>query len=160
MVIYGPYMAIYGHIWTYMVNIWPYMVHIWPIYGHISPYMAHIWASEANLKGKKSIVSNSRKYVGSKICFGQPASGRAQFGSDLGRLGNNCLFYDKCCFRSILSISGPSRRQKWIRLEISGIWVVSRGQYEKISPFRGKSCLLYTSPSPRDRTRSRMPSSA
>ena len=25
---------------------------------------------------------------------------------------------------------------------------------------RGKSCLLYTSPSPRDRTRSRMPSSA
>ena len=26
--------------------------------------------------------------------------------------------------------------------------------------WRGKSCLLYTSPSPRDRTRSRMPSSA
>ena len=26
--------------------------------------------------------------------------------------------------------------------------------------FKGKSCLLYTSPSPRDRTRSRMPSSA
>ena len=25
---------------------------------------------------------------------------------------------------------------------------------------RGKACLLYTSPSPRDRTRSRMPSSA
>ena len=25
---------------------------------------------------------------------------------------------------------------------------------------KGKSCLLYTSPSPRDRTRSRMPSSA
>ena len=29
---------------------------------------------------------------------------------------------------------------------------------EKVEPF--KSCLLYTSPSPRDRTRSRMPSSA
>jgi len=27
-------------------------------------------------------------------------------------------------------------------------------------PFCGKGCLLYTSPSPRDRTRSRMPSSA
>ena len=28
------------------------------------------------------------------------------------------------------------------------------------TPFSGNSCLLYTSPSPRDRTRSRMPSSA
>ena len=30
----------------------------------------------------------------------------------------------------------------------------------KAEPRRGKNCLLYTSPSPRDRTRSRMPSSA
>ena len=29
-----------------------------------------------------------------------------------------------------------------------------------LAPQSGKSCLLYTSPSPRDRTRSRMPSSA
>ena len=29
-----------------------------------------------------------------------------------------------------------------------------------ISLYKGKGCLLYTSPSPRDRTRSRMPSSA
>ena len=29
-----------------------------------------------------------------------------------------------------------------------------------VIPGRGKTCLLYTSPSPRDRTRSRMPSSA
>ena len=32
----------------------------------------------------------------------------------------------------------------------TGMWV----------KFEGKTCLLYTSPSPRDRTRSRMPSSA
>ena len=31
---------------------------------------------------------------------------------------------------------------------------------EGIKNYRDKSCLLYTSPSPRDRTRSRMPSSA
>ena len=34
--------------------------------------------------------------------------------------------------------------------------------YVKLNPYDGsdKPCLLYTSPSPRDRTRSRMPSSA
>ena len=31
---------------------------------------------------------------------------------------------------------------------------------QAVLPLRGKICLLYTSPSPRDRTRSRMPSSA
>ena len=33
-------------------------------------------------------------------------------------------------------------------------------RYEKAPPDKGYVCLLYTSPSPRDRTRSRMPSSA
>ena len=33
-------------------------------------------------------------------------------------------------------------------------------QLEKIAQKEGITCLLYTSPSPRDRTRSRMPSSA
>ena len=43
---------------------------------------------------------------------------------------------------------------------------VGDGVYEKIYKLDGveyvilESCLLYTSPSPRDRTRSRMPSSA
>ena len=31
---------------------------------------------------------------------------------------------------------------------------------EDLGPIRIRNCLLYTSPSPRDRTRSRMPSSA
>ena len=54
------------------------------------------------------------------------------------------------------------RRQKEV-----GIDVVSDGETSKISyatyvkdRYSGFSCLLYTSPSPRDRTRSRMPSSA
>ena len=33
-------------------------------------------------------------------------------------LHENLLFIEKLCFRSILVISGPSRPQKWIRLEI------------------------------------------
>ena len=57
-------------------------------------------------------------------------------------------------------------------------WIDDYGGYQRSSPFRvlnkiylalvkwvkwkykKKTCLLYTSPSPRDRTRSRMPSSA
>jgi hypothetical protein len=34
------------------------------------------------------------------------------------------------------------------------------GQYIKLAKARGETCLLYTSPSPRDRQKSRMPSSA
>ena len=33
-------------------------------------------------------------------------------------------------------------------------------EFERAEPSNGSICLLYTSPSPRDRTRSRMPSSA
>ena len=36
----------------------------------------------------------------------------------------------------------------------------SISSYEQITPFRGGTCLLYTSPSPRDGLLSRMPSSA
>ena len=35
-----------------------------------------------------------------------------------------------------------------------------KSQFEKLTFQKDKTCLLYTSPSPRDRTRSRMPSSA
>ena len=44
-----------------------------------------------------------------------------------------------------------------------GPWVyfVEHGKYKVVSIDKGyRVCLLYTSPSPRDRTRSRMPSSA
>ena len=42
-------------------------------------------------------------------------------------LHENQLFYEKQCFRSILVISGPSRPQKWIRLEILRWKTVSGG---------------------------------
>ena len=43
------------------------------------------------------------------------------------------------------------------RLVFTGDW---NGGERKFRLGRGQRCLLYTSPSPRDRTRSRMPSSA
>ena len=46
----------------------------------------------------------------------------------------------------------PQTREHLMALEIAGI--------ENIVVVQNKICLLYTSPSPRDRTRSRMPSSA
>ena len=48
-------------------------------------------------------------------------------GSDRRRPCENHFFYEKRSFRSFLTISGPSRHQKWIRLEISGRMVVSGG---------------------------------
>ena len=38
--------------------------------------------------------------------------------------------------------------------EVEGVFITG------VRTYHGKDCLLYTSPSPRDRTRSRMPSSA
>ena len=49
-------------------------------------------------------------------------------------LHENRLFIEKRCCRPILIISGPSRPQKWIRLEISGRMVVSGGLEVKIEP--------------------------
>ena len=37
---------------------------------------------------------------------------------------------------------------------------IAQQMWDQIEQERSKTCLLYTSPSPRDRTRSRMPSSA
>ena len=47
-------------------------------------------------------------------------------------LHENRLFYEKRCFRPILVISGPSRPQKWIRLEILRWKMVSGGLEVKI----------------------------
>ena len=46
-------------------------------------------------------------------------------------LHENALFIEKRFFTLILTISGPSRPQKWIRLEISVILVVSGGLYDE-----------------------------
>jgi len=49
-------------------------------------------------------------------------------------------------------VGGFEKAEEWL----SGGGIMATGAY----PGRARTCLLYTSPSPRDRTRSRMPSSA
>ena len=62
------------------------------------------------------------------------------------RSGDEIIFFDECYHRS----------REYCKKHLSRFGIVTRqvktGDYE--------ACLLYTSPSPRDRTRSRMPSSA
>ena len=45
---------------------------------------------------------------------------------------------------------------------LSQAWLIGamHNDWKKIKGYKDNDCLLYTSPSPRDRTRSRMPSSA
>ena len=45
-------------------------------------------------------------------------------------------------------------------VESAGLGITDRGLKLQKDPNTPNTCLLYTSPSPRDRTRSRMPSSA
>ena len=55
-----------------------------------------------------------------------------------------------------LRFKATARRNKLL-----GLWVAEKlGKTGADADAYAKSCLLYTSPSPRDRTRSRMPSSA
>ena len=67
-------------------------------------------------------------------------------------LTKRCHVYCRYCFRRAFS-PGDSVDPTPAQLDNAVDWVLSSGVQEII-------CLLYTSPSPRDRTRSRMPSSA
>ena len=56
-----------------------------------------------------------------------------------------------------------SLQTKWFGVKSSGVTLpsdMSKAAYLPIEETDYEPCLLYTSPSPRDRTRSRMPSSA
>jgi len=95
-------------------------------------------------------------YRGHQVCgMGPPSSGALAVGQILGLLAT----FD-------MAALGPQDVHAW-RLfgEASRLAFADRGRYVADSdfvpvPVRGMLCLLYTSPSPRDRTRSRMPSSA
>ena len=64
----------------------------------------------------------------------------------------------------LLSFAHQARMLDYNRPEFNdeGIIEIIQGRHPIIESMMGhdKTCLLYTSPSPRDRTRSRMPSSA
>ena len=80
----------------------------------------------------------------------------------------SCL-RQKVIARNIANATTPGYREKRVLFETKLRNALSSGQIRGISTDTGHlaiggnkidSCLLYTSPSPRDRTRSRMPSSA
>ena len=66
--------------------------------------------------------------------------------------------------------NGPGKLCQWLKLDKSfygedlvtskRIWLEQGEEVKKSEIIKSKSCLLYTSPSPRDRQKSRMPSSA
>ena len=69
----------------------------------------------------------------------------------LNKWGSDSGFYKFISEKSALRVNNPEK--------LLNNWAANpqtRAQYGA----KGKGCLLYTSPSPRDRTRSRMPSSA
>ena len=64
---------------------------------------------------------------------------------------------------SVTTVLGGGGFWMWASITLFGLFhssVNSLTQAAAIDEVEGKGCLLYTSPSPRDRTRSRMPSSA
>ena len=60
-----------------------------------------------------------------------------------------------------VTVEEPNTRGEWAALaHLLGVKVIHIAERDTQISQRPKDCLLYTSPSPRDRTRSRMPSSA
>ena len=55
---------------------------------------------------------------------------------------------------------GMVQTGQWLKNAVSGKCIVMTGALQPAAFRETDACLLYTSPSPRDRTRSRMPSSA
>ena len=96
--------------------------------GHLHQTLSKMlikWAdSKANIFQKRPGLDGQNGRICSRR-FGLARGGwtgaggrRRAGGSDRGRPHKNALFNEKRSFRPFLTISGPSRPQKWIRLEI------------------------------------------
>ena len=80
-------------------------------------------------------------------------------------LGENFCFDGEIDCKGEIEIAGKIKgnvKAKKLRILETGIvkGIVQAEHVEVLGHMMGNICLLYTSPSPRDRTRSRMPSSA
>ena len=74
---------------------------------------------------------------------------KVQYGSD-----------DTKTHRKIKHILGGQHHEKVGRLLCNELYTVGQGGWSGFPPHKHDTCLLYTSPSPRDLSTSRMPSSA
>ena len=76
------------------------------------------------------------------------------------RIGNGTAQFGQE-FSATVAKGGEYLLNAWIALELPALTLLATNQFGVNGRIRWcRSCLLYTSPSPRDRTRSRMPSSA
>ena len=94
------------------------------------------------------------------------ASGEAAYFATAGYGTKDWSFYDGGS-SSNSEASGGTNREAQTSINWSGETITyicygqnAGGNSRKVKAYKGNTCLLYTSPSPRDRTRSRMPSSA
>ena len=85
-----------------------------------------------------------------------------KYGSDKPDLRNPLIICDVSDEFAREDVSFKAFKGKTVRaIPAPGAAVQSRSFFDKLNDWaRSEGCLLYTSPSPRDRTRSRMPSSA
>ena len=82
-------------------------------------------------------------------------------GKSLILIGAILFIFQIANFISIETITPELERAQVLAAIASLIIILVGFLFKQFQPLAGeKACLLYTSPSPRDRTRSRMPSSA
>ena len=81
----------------------------------------------------------------------------AQFGSDLDDATKAKLERGK---RIVEVFKQPQFKPVSVPMQVVTLWAVQNGYFDDVDVDDLKACLLYTSPSPRDMRRSRMPSSA
>ena len=72
----------------------------------------------------------------------------------------NAGWYGEVCARNLWDFYGPKFTGVQATLTMSISVITPKDIWSGTSLFHPRSCLLYTSPSPRDRQKSRMPSSA
>ena len=75
---------------------------------------------------------------------------------------SNFFIVDFHChqYKLVIELDGKYHNKEEVKLRDRERSEILRGMGYNIIRFKNEVCLLYTSPSPRDRTRSRMPSSA
>ena len=91
------------------------------------------------------------------ILTSSPRSGSTLLGQVLAAIPNTCTLFEPL---NLASVPEAERAGFSWRTYVASNKRWPEGEAFLRQVFEGRVCLLYTSPSPRDRTRSRMPSSA
>ena len=116
--------------------------------GSVGLPASRLLASHQNLSAIRSRIYWTRHLLGPIACRGEL----------WGRDGDFCMRHQRPV--APLARDGRLPRVRFGLLRLRKLCALSAGKRQSRCGALLNSCLLYTSPSPRDRTRSRMPSSA